>query len=322
MKPPEVSIVIGAYNCGNFIQETIKSVTDQTFKDWELIIVDDCSTDDTYERIKDIHDERIKVIRRDKNSGLPAVARNEGIKAAKGEFIAFLDHDDIWFPKKLSLQVEYLKRSPDVGLVSCSFRTESPDKRYDNRITAPSAKIYLDCTYKKLLSSNFIACSSAIVKANLLDDTGYFDENPKLVAAEDWDLWLRIARNKKVAFIPETLGLYRLHSINLSASDKRLQRTLEVIDKHLKKGWITHREADEARSSFYFHEGWLYVDQDSKISRSLFYKALRTGRSDFKTCCMNFLGIILSGFPFLCRFIKKYLLDRKIKYRFTNNKRR
>ena len=114
MSGPKVSVVIGSYNCEKFIHETVQSVIDQTFRDWELIIVDDCSTDNTCQEISRIKDERIKLIRLDSNSGLPAAPRNVGIKNAKGDYIAFLDHDDIWLPEKLERQVAFLEKNKDI----------------------------------------------------------------------------------------------------------------------------------------------------------------------------------------------------------------
>ncbi len=313
MKPPEVSIVVGAYNCGEFIQATVCSVIDQTFKNWELIVVDDCSTDDTYEKVKDMQDGRIRIIRRDSNSGLPAVARNEGIKTAKGKFIAFLDHDDIWFSEKLSVQLRYLEKNTDIGLASCSLRTISPDRRYNNRLVTADKSGHPDYIYDKLLRSNFIACSSVVVRASVLRDIGFFDETPEMVTVEDWDLWLRIARKRKVVFIPEVLGLYRRHSVNLSSDVERLQKALYVIDKHLEKDWITQRQADGAKANFYICEGWKFIDKDIKLARSLLSETLHFKKYGTRIFFAGFSGMLLSAFPPLCRFIKNRSLDRKLK---------
>jgi len=311
MKEPSVSVVIGAYNCGKFIQETIYSVVNQTLKDWELIIVDDCSNDDTYEKVKTIDDERIRIIRLSKNSGLPAVPRNEGIRASKGEFIAFLDHDDIWFPDKLSTQLEYLRNNSDISLVTSSVKIKSADKMYNDKIATANGRVWSEHIYSQLLNYNFVPSSSVMVRACIFDDIGFFDENPEIVAAEDWDLWLRIARSYKIAVIPKILGIYIMHSFNLSADDRTLQKALNVIDKHFEKGWITQKQANRARASFYFREGWDCIDKNIRKSRTLFYDALRIGRENFKVSFLAIIALFLSWFPFACNLIKRKALDRK-----------
>lgn len=312
MKHPSVSVVIGAYNCGKFIQETIYSVLNQTLRDWELIIVDDCSSDDTYEKIKAINDRRIQIIRLDKNSGLPAVPRNRGIKASRGEFIAFLDHDDIWFPDKLSTQLEYLRKHKNISFVTSSVKIKSADEMYDNKISTAHGRVRPAHTYNQLLNYNFVPSSSVMVRARILNDIELFDENPKFVTSEDWDLWLRIAKRYKIAVIPKVLGIYIMHGLNLSADGKLLEKILNVIDKHFEKGWITQKQADKAHANFYFYEGWNCIDKNIKKSRILFFNALHTGIRNFRVSFLAIFGLFLSCFPLVCNLIKRKALDRKV----------
>jgi len=318
MESPKVSVVIGSYNRGEFIQETIYSVINQTFKEWELIIVDDCSTDDSYEKVKEIHDERIRIIRLDKNSGIPAVPRNRGIGISKGEYIAFLDSDDIWLSDKLKFQVECLNQDSDIGLAFCTFKIASRDREYNNKTVAPRRDNVSGYVYDKLINCNFITASSVMIRSSVLNETRYFDESPEIIAAEDWDLWLRIARKYKIAFISKVLGFYRMHSSGLSMNGQRLERALYVISKHFKKGWITKKQADNAKANFYFREGWLSVDKDIKMSRLLLYNALHASKGNLRLYCVTILGLFLSIFPFLCKFIKKKSLGRKIGNRILN----
>jgi glycosyltransferase involved in cell wall biosynthesis len=312
MSVPEVSVVIGAYNCGLYIKETVLSVINQVFKNWELVIVDDGSTDDTYKIISNIRDDRIRVIRLDKNSGLPAISRNTGIKASRGEFIAFLDHDDIWFPDKLSIQLQCLKEDPSIGLVCCNLKIMSSDKRFDNMNHIFDNRRRSGDLYKELMSSNFIVCSSVVTRAAILRDLGYFDEDPNIVACEDLELWLRIARQNKIVFIPQSLGAYRVHDFNRSGDGKQLQRCLCIVDKHLRKNWITEREANKARANLCFIRGWAIIDKNVTQARELFLRALNFDRSNISKICIVSFALILSVFPFLTRFIKVHSLDKKL----------
>ena len=311
---PKVSVVIATYNCARFIQKTIYSVINQTFENWELVIVDDCSSDNTYKKIKNVADERIRIIRLEKNTGLPATPRNIGIRASKGEYIAFLDHDDVWIPEKLKTQIMYLEENPEVILIGSPFKVESRDSRYNNTPTTTKTKSLSGHLYEILLNCNFFACSSVIVKTSVFDDVGIFDEDPQVSAAEDWDLWLRIAKEHKIAFIPQTLGFYRMHGSGLSTETKQLQRILYVIDKHVKNGWLTFQKADKAKANHYFVEGWSIIAKNIKLSRSMFLHALHFNKSSPKILCGSFLGLLLSLFPNLCKYIKDNSLDRKIKF--------
>lgn len=315
MKTPEVSVVVAAYNCGNFIQETISSVINQTFQNWELIIVDDCSSDDTSEKIKALNDQRIRIIRLEKNTGLPATPRNIGIRASKGEYIAFLDHDDTWSPEKLEIQIKCLREYPQTALVGCPLKIKSPDRKYNNATTTPKTrKCRTGNLYDRLLHYNFIACSSVVVKASVLNEVGIFDEDPQLAAGEDWDLWLRIAKRHKITFMPQTLGVYRMHSSGLSTGTKLMQISLYVIDKHVKNGWVSTRRADKAKANFYFVEGWFVIGRDVKLAKAMFHKALNLNKTNPKILCGSLLGLSLSLFPNLCKYIKNNYLDRKIKH--------
>ena len=144
---PKVSIVIPTYNSEKFIDRTIKSVLNQTFQNFELIIVDDCSVDNTRKMIREFQkqDDRIKLIALEKNSGAPAHPKNVGIKNAKGEYIAFLDHDDEWLPKKLERQIELFIKNEKLGFVSCNafIVDERQNKKLEYRISRSDDYLFL-----------------------------------------------------------------------------------------------------------------------------------------------------------------------------------
>jgi len=214
LESPKVSVIIGAYNCEKFIEETIRSVMGQTFKDWELIVVDDGSSDNTCGIVQRIDDERIRLIRLAKNSGLPAVSRNTGIRAARGEYIAFLDHDDIWLPEKLSKQVELMEKDKDLFLVYSRCYNQKDAKII--RVSPPNP--VSGHVFEKLFLRNCILCSSVMIRPSDGDTPYMFKEDKELSTVEDYDLWLSIAREKKISFIDEPLVIYRIHSQMASAS--------------------------------------------------------------------------------------------------------
>jgi glycosyltransferase involved in cell wall biosynthesis len=198
---PKVSVIIPTYNRAHLIGRSIKSVLDQTFIDFELIVVDDGSTDNTEEVVKAYNDQRIRYIRYTKNRGAPA-ARNTGIRAARGEYIAFNDSDDEWLPQKLERQMAFFERDQggNLGLVVCDYwivrkNKEILCKPIENRLN-----------YERLLeyfSDSGIGTTQFILKRNIVSPELYFDE--KLVALQDWDLLLRLSRICRIECAKESL---------------------------------------------------------------------------------------------------------------------
>jgi len=197
-----VSVVIPAYNSEKYIDKAINSVLNQTYQDFEIIIIDDGSVDNTRQIIENTNDSRIKYIYQE-NSG-PAAARNNGIKNASGEYIAFLDSDDVWLPEKLEKQIKILKKESDICLVFTAFVMQDEGKE--------KKEIYRFKTYKneklvKNLLLNPMATvpypSTVMIKKSYLDMVGYFDT--ELYTSEDWDLWMRLATKANFYYIDEVL---------------------------------------------------------------------------------------------------------------------
>ena len=211
MTYPRISVIIPTYNRQKLLARAIESVLNQTFKDFELFIVDDGSTDNTKEVVREFQkrDSRIKYIWQE-NSGAPARPKNTGIKNAKGNYIAFLDDDDEWLSEKLEKQLELFEGlESDLGFVGCNILVinESNKKIWrEYKIPRYSSQIF----FEELLEGNFILTSSSImIKKEVLDKIGLFDENLKF--GDDWDLWLRIAKKYKFDFAPEFLIKYYIH---------------------------------------------------------------------------------------------------------------
>lgn len=203
-----VSIITPSYDSEKFISDTIQSVLNQTYKNWEMIIVDDCSPDNSNKVIEKYckQDNRIKLIKLEKNSG-PAIARNRGIKEAKGRYIAFLDSDDMWLPYKLETQVKFMQQNNVSLCYSSYFLIDENSKKIGNFII-PKEKV----NYKDLLKTCIIGNLTAIYDCKKIGKV--YMEN---VGHEDYTLWLKIL--KKVDFAHGTktpLAKYRLHTKSIS----------------------------------------------------------------------------------------------------------
>ncbi len=223
---PLISVIIPVYNGEKTIHETIKSVLNQTFSNFELIIVNDGSQDSTLEVISTIQDPRIKVYSYS-NAGL-AATRNRGISLAKGEYISFIDADDLWTVDKLESQLKALQENPKAA-VAYSW-TEHIDESSQLFRSGPQQTFNGD-VYARLLLEDFIGNgSNPLIRAQAFDEVGNFDES--LFAVEDWDMWLRLASRYHFVAVPYPQILYRM-SINSMSSDVRKmeEASLRVIER-------------------------------------------------------------------------------------------
>ncbi|MDP3704046.1 MAG: glycosyltransferase [Candidatus Omnitrophota bacterium] len=207
---PTVSVITPTYNRAALVREAIESILAQTFADWEAVVVDDGSTDSTPEILRDYarRDPRIRVARQN-NQGLTA-ARNHGLRLAQGEFIAFLDDDDLWLPEKLHVQVAFMRTHPQAALSYSRFYLLG--SRNGGQPVYPKRP---GMTYRELVQGNFIQVPTVMVRRNGLDAVGEF--SPAYRGAQDFDLWLRIARRYPIGFIDQPLACYRKHGANMTA---------------------------------------------------------------------------------------------------------
>ena len=235
---PKISIITPAYNASLFLSETIESVLKQTFQDWEMIIVDDCSTDDTlklaYEFSK--KDTRIKIVQNEKNSGV-AATRNHGLNVANGDFIAFVDSDDLWLPEKLEKQLKFMEEN-DAALTYTKYQNYITEtKQLGKVIKAPKRM-----TAKKILGNTAIGCLTVMVDRKRVGDF----HMPLLKHTEDNCTWQEILSRGYVGYgIQEVLSLYRV-SNNSMTSNK---------SKAAKQQWETYRNYYKfsfLKSSYYF----------------------------------------------------------------------
>ncbi len=206
--------------------QAIESVLAQTCKDFEIIVVDDGSTDGTATRLQPYFD-RI-TYKKQKNQGL-AAARNTGIRLGQGEFVCFLDDDDLWEPAKLEAQLRFADAHPEYALLSTEILGCDVDKKPMGQKKAVMYEIRNGFVVEHLLFGNWIAPSTVMMRRTCLDEVGGFDEDIRAFG-EDWLMWMRVASKFPVYFMPEPLVLYRFHSGQMSVTKPEEQfRSLMLI---------------------------------------------------------------------------------------------
>ncbi len=233
----KISIITPAYNAAEFLPKTVESVLSQTFTDYEMIIVDDYSGDDTYKIACDYaeRDSRIKVIKHKKNAGV-AAARNTALKAAKGDFIAFLDSDDLWMSDKLEKQYNFMKENGYV-LTYTQYRMILENNEQSGIVKVPSRM-----TYRKIYGNTSIACLTVMVDRKTAGDF----EMPPLKHTEDQCTWQEILKRGYIAYaLNEPLALYRANNTSLTSNKVGAA----------KKQWNTYRKYHKMsviKSAYYF----------------------------------------------------------------------
>ncbi|PSB31103.1 glycosyltransferase family 2 protein [Chlorogloea sp. CCALA 695] len=223
---PTVTVIIPTYNTITYLPKTLESVLNQTFTDFEIIIIDDGSTDTTAKWLGNLVEPRIKIVVQT-NQGV-AVARNKGIALASGKYIAFLDSDDLWEPTKLEKQVQCLDADPAVGLVNTWIKNIDEQGNDLVVVRVPEAE---GNVWNQIIEENLILCGSVpMIRRSSFEEVGVFDCN--LLSAEDWDMWIRLAAKYSFALIKEPLVSYRQHLKSKSNNlEKHLSHRLKVIDK-------------------------------------------------------------------------------------------
>ncbi|MGH7843961.1 MAG: glycosyltransferase family 2 protein [Candidatus Binatia bacterium] len=224
---PRVSVIIPTHNRADFVATAIRSVLKQTFEDFELIVVDDASSDTTSQVVASFRDPRVHYIRHGQNRG-GAAARNTGIVNSSAEYVAFLDDDDAWYPDKLARQMQVMLGSrPEVAAVYTGYLVVD---RTTGKLCARMVPTRRGNLYPKLLESNPIGgTSSVLLKKACLEKVGLFDES--LPSFQDRDLWIRISREFHFECVPEPLLDYFVHPKKVWTNLDALTQGLEIMLK-------------------------------------------------------------------------------------------
>lgn len=271
---PLVSVIIPTFNRAHIISRSVDSVLAQTFTDYEIIVVDDGSTDSTGEFLKNHYRDRIQYIAQSANRGL-ATARNRGIEESRGTYIAILDDDDLWLPEKLALQVELLQNNPKVALAYCgTVKVNCRGELLEE--VKPETRGHI---FKEMLNQNCLKgpASVAMFPSAVLNSSGMFDT--RLSSCADWDLWVRIARCGQVDFVDRPLVKYVIHESNMHGNISGMARdTFAILDKYLPmldQDYGCAPRVNRIYSNHLIHFAWEYYKQnDLEEFGKLLYQAL------------------------------------------------
>jgi glycosyltransferase involved in cell wall biosynthesis len=239
---PTVSVIVPTFNRAAILKETLDSILAQTFPDFELIVVDNESTDDTEALVRSFNDGRIRYFRHP-NGGVVAVNRNFGMRVAHGEYLAFCDDDDQWMKGKLARQLEVFRRDEGLGLVCTNAVNFDGQRERGLRVTRRIRPA--DLSFEGLSRGSYIVNSSVMVRRKTIEDVGPMDESREIFTGEDFELWLRIARRYRIAFLNEPLVRYRIHpSAHGQIQSTRMKAEImeRVYGKLLEKGYIAPDE--------------------------------------------------------------------------------
>lgn len=244
MKEGLVSIITPTYNSEQFIIQTIQSVQAQTYTNWEMLIVDDCSTDNTFKIVSEqaILDTRIKIFKLDNNSGA-AVARNTGIHAANGSFMTFLDADDIWFPEFIQNSIDSINKA-GVNFVFSSYKRSNDNLEFVYSDFIVPEKV----TYTDILKTNSISCLTAFLNIEKLGKKTM----PLIRKRQDMGLWLKYLKEIPYAYgIQQPMAIYRIRENSLSRDKKKL----------IKYQWEFYRKVEKLNvfQSTYYLLNWMYL---------------------------------------------------------------
>jgi glycosyltransferase involved in cell wall biosynthesis len=270
---PLVSVVIPSYNHACYLGRALSSVLKQTYPSLEVIVVDNYSTDHTDEVMKSFNDSRITYFKI-RNNGIIAASRNAGIRAAKGEWIAFLDSDDWWTEDKLSISFSKISKRADFLYHDLAVVYEKKAKLFGAKFIK-SRRLKVPIIFDLLIYGNTIANSSVVVRKSLLEKIGGISESEIMVAAEDYNSWLEISKlTNNFIYIPRILGYYQKHNKNASNKD------MSLAERHATVKFLSILNS---RQVFKIEARIRYIKGRFNISKNNFSEA----RSDFLFCIRN-----------------------------------
>ena len=257
---PLVSVIIPVFNAEKYIGETVTSVLKQSYDNFEIIVIDDSSTDGTTGILEKMAQSNNKIkYFKIKHSGRPAIPRNYGIKKAGGEYIAFLDSDDLWTKDKLEEQIKFLQKYPNLIFVYSISVTFGEVNIFSPYYEVLPLLHKAATTREELISKgNPVTCSTVLVRKDIINSVGGYDEDPELKAVEDYDLWLRLSALGPFGFIPKIHAFYRIHKSQSSSDWETKQKRLEYLS--------SKRDIRLPQYKFYRNKGILI-----RLARNLFH---------------------------------------------------
>lgn len=305
---PTVSVILAAYNAERYIAESIESVLNQTFSDFELLVVDDGSIDGTQDKIAPYID-KIRYIKKEENEG-PAAARNTGILASRGDLIAFQDADDIWLPEKLEKQVRFLEDNKDIAMVYTDFMEF--DENGTRKISFfAHHKPVSGWIFGHLLDENPIGSDTVLVRKDVFEKCGLFDALLRTI--EDYDMWLKIAHNYKISFIDEVFMKRRRHNSNLSGNGELMAmngvKVFEKINDWENLSGKLKLKIERQLGLHYWDLGWCQFSNGRKdVARQEFLLSYKYQKS-LRTLCYCLLTLFSREFLGALRQTKRQFVN-------------
>lgn len=293
---PLVSIITPARNAERYIREALATVREQTYRNWEWLVADDGSTDCTVSILEEAagSDSRIRLLRVDGEGGLAARARNTALSAAKGEFIAFLDADDLWYPQKLEVQVDYLRRHPEADGVCCWFEVFGDEERMrrENRLVRRSPV----CGREEIRTGISFQTSTVVLRRKVYDEIGGMDEDPRLKSGQDSEYFIRVVCGYEIHRLLRTLSRYRLTPLggSLSGAHATSQNTRgwKIYEVLTEKGVLTPEERRAWRSHLYYSQGRDNLFLHDAPFRGALWRSIAAGRPPLRAVLILVLSIL------------------------------
>lgn len=315
----KVSVIIPCYNVEKYVEECLISVYDQTYKDFEVILVNDGSTDGTEMilfKYKNKYSEKTKYINIE-NSG-PSSARNKGMRIASGEFICFMDSDDILTLDSIEKRVLVLLEDKEIGLVCSDSFMIDEDIKTQEKLSSKIGSVYSGYIFPELLKKNFVSTQTVLMRREIIDDIGYFDET--YIRSEDYEYWLRISHKYKVKYLNDILAYTRVRKGSLSTDKKN---EMEISQISVYKSILFNYKLSESEKKilgkrlndvlYYLNlrlANEYFVSKNIKKSKECMYIVLKS-KKRFKHA---FIYLMLLLFPkLLIRYSKFYYKDVKMR---------
>lgn len=220
---PKVTVFTPVYNCEDYISETIQSILNQTYEDFEYLLIDDCSTDRSVDIIESFSDPRIRLIKNEINQGI-SYNRNLAIDESNGDYLAMIDGDDIALSQRLEKQIEFLEKHPEYGIIGTEIiHIDAQGKEMNQSITFPIPDEQIP---SRMLFNNYIYTSSATIRKSVFEEGIRFKKS--FIVAEDYEVWIQLIRKSKIGHIREPLTKYRIHDQSISIQKKQLMLDTEI----------------------------------------------------------------------------------------------
>ena len=285
---PLISIIIPTYNHSRYLGRALQSIYDQTYRNWEAIVVDNHSTDDTCDVVKKFDDPRISYLKIH-NDGIIAASRNMGINMAKGNWLAFLDSDDWWSPDKLETCSKYIDDNLDLIHHDLSIVYDKPS--FFHRNVTSSRQLKSPVLKDLLTKGNAIVNSTVIVRKKLVTEIGGISEDKNMIASEDYNTWLRIAAlTERFKYLPKSLGRYQVHSTGISQRDMSKSDYAAIAEF---KGQLTPDQLVETEKLLNYVSGrFNYLKKEYILAESALKKALPSKNIMITIKSLTMLAII------------------------------